>query len=477
MNILVFSMTPLFEDRVMGGAQKQLYVVAIHLARRGHQVTVVCTRREPDVTEPFHWHENAQVIPVFRFKQPYPEPYATPIYNIANAIQDIGDYLAQADVFYSHDGGFIFPYIYQTTPTVVSLRSVIFSETLQSAFLFQGDDLILISEYQRDVILNSVGRFFPDLADRTHVIYNGLDFKTFQQTSPHSVMQHLPGINPADHAIVLFPHRPEAAKGILDTIEIAQRLVHTHGIHNLRVLVPRWIEEALSPADKAFYDDLNQRLENYDLTDNFVFHPWISQTQIPQYYTLGDITLAVGSYVETFGNVPYESLACGTPAIVARVGPARELLSEDLIHKVNVGDVDAAAEIAAQVIRDEQRTPAATLQDLKTRFQRDDMVAAYADIILNTRKRNPMPYVHTPITPETRFITAPWTFLTNDSRLYHDLDARYTDQPPLITLHKHLQRTPSGISAAEYSNDQNDADWQQWQAWYRDGWIVPLQKR
>ncbi len=455
----------------MGGAQKQLYVVAMHLAQRGHQVTIVCTRREPDVTDPFYWHENAQVIPVFRFKQPYPEPYATPIYNIANAIQDIGDFLAQADVFYSHDGGFIFPYVYQTTPAVVSLRSVIFSETLQSAFLFQGDDLILISEYQRDVILNSVGRFFPDLADRTHVIYNGLDFKTFQQTPPHGVMQHLPDINPAEHAIVLFPHRPEVAKGILDAIEVARRLVHTHGIHYLRVLVPRWLEEALSPADKAFYDNLTQRLQDYDLIENFVFHPWISQSQIPQYYTLGDVTLAIGSYVETFGNVPYESLACGTPAIVARVGPARELLSEDLIHKVNVGDVDAAAEIAARIIQDEQRTPSATMQDLKNRFQHADMVATYADVILNAHKRDLMPYVHTPITHDTRFIAAPWTFQTDDGRLYHDLNAYYTDDPTLVTLYEHLQQSPAGAN-----NAQNTVDWDQWLTWYRDGWIVPLQK-
>jgi hypothetical protein len=146
MNILAFSMTPLYPDRVMGGAQKQLYAVVLHLARSGHRVRVVCTRREPDAVQPFQWHPNAEVIPTFRFKQPYPEPYATPIFNIANAIQDLGEFLAEADVFYSHDGGFIFPYVYSTTPTVVSLRSVIFSETLQSAFLFQGDDLILISK-------------------------------------------------------------------------------------------------------------------------------------------------------------------------------------------------------------------------------------------------------------------------------------------------------------------------------------------
>ncbi len=464
MRIAAFSMTPLIPDRVMGGAQKQLYTVVMHLAEQGHLVTVLCSRRPPDAAAPFQWHHNATVVPIFRFKQPYPEPYATPIFNIANAIQDLGEYLSQADVFYSHDGGFIFPYTYQTTPTVTSLRSVLFSETLQSAFLFQGDDLILISNYQRDVILNTVGRFFPDLAQRTHVIYNGLDFDTFRPTAPDAALTHIEGLNPAKHAVVLYPHRPEREKGILETIEVARRLVDDHNINNLRVLVPRWIESALSPGDKAFYDDVTGRIRDYGLTETFVFHPWMTQSQMPAYYSLGAVTLAVGSYVETFGNVPYESLACGTPAIVARVGPARELLPDDLLHKVDFGDVDEAARIAASIINTRERTSAATLTYLKTHFQQDDMVAAYANVILNASKRPPMPYRHTPLTAQTRFRQAPWVTLNSAGHLYHDLHAVTADDAALLTAADEM-----GAGAAP-----GDNRWQQWQAWYRDGWIVPL---
>jgi len=460
----------------MGGAQKQLYAVATHLAGQGHQVTILCTQREPDATQPFRWHANAQVIPVFRFKQPYPEPYATPIYHIANAIQELGEYLAAADVYYAHDGGFIFPYVYQTVPTVFSLRSIIFAETLQSAFLFQGDELILISEYQRDVISNTVGRFFPALAGRTHVIYNGLDFDTFHPTPPNDLLAQIPGVDPAQHDIVLFPHRPEEAKGILQTIDVARRLVYKHGLSNLRVLVPRWIESALSPDDKAFYAEVQRQLQAYGLVDHFVFHPWISQTQIPQYYTLGDVTLAIGSYVETFGNVPYESLACGTPAIVARVGPARELLPEELIHKVDFGDTEKTAALAADIIQHKRRTSPQTMAYLKRHFDREDMVSAYADIILNARKRNPMPYVHTPLGRKTPFIPAPWVYASDDSRLYHDLNGAYQQEQSLLALYAHLSTAGEGLTANSYFGDNADeAQWKQWLEWYRDGWIVPVQ--
>lgn len=460
MKIIAFSMTPLFADRVMGGAQKQLYTVVMHLAQLGHTIQILCTRREPDATAPFKWHPNAEVIPVFRFKQPYPEPYATPIFNLAHAVQTLGDYLAKADVFYSHDGGFIFPYAYQGIPTVISLRSILFSETLQSAFLFQGDDLILISEYQRDVILNTVGQFFPQLKDRTHTIYNGLDFDHFRPTNPAPILEHIHHVDRHQHAIVLYPHRPEAAKGILNVIETANLLVHEHGIDNLRVLVPQWIDVGLSADVRAFYDDLLARIDGYGLHENFIFHQWVPQSLIPAYYSLGHVTLAIGSYVETFGNVPYESMACGTPAIVARVGPARELLPETHIDKVDYDDIAETAAIAARIIQNGERTPAETMTYLKTHFQQSAMVDAYANIILNASKRPPLAYQHQPRTSETRYTLAPWLHLTQ-TRAYHDLHAAYATDPAFVSrLHE------ASASSITLRHDE--------QQLYQDGWLVPV---
>lgn len=453
MQIVAFSMTPLFADRVMGGAQKQLKAVALHLGTLGHTVTILCSRREPDALTPFNWHPNVSIHPILRFKQPFPEPYATPIYNIANAMQDIGAYLAKADVFYSHDGGFIFPYVYQNVPTVVSLRSVIFSETLQSAFLFQGDDLILISHHQRDTLLDTVGRFFPDLADRTHVIYNGLDFTTFKPTDPQPALDLIPEVDPDQHALVLFPHRPEAPKGILEVIETARLLVHQYGIAHLRVLVPRWIESALSPDDRAFYVQLTGQIANYDLTEHFVFHEWMPQSLMPAYYSMGAVTLAVGSYVETFGNVPYESLACGTPAVVARVGPARELLPEHLIDKVDFGDVAGTAAVVARIIQRDTGTSPDTTDYLRRHFHVNDMIARYAEVILNARKREALPYVHVPITAGTRFRMPAWVYTPDDQRCYHDFRAEWRTLPDLDTL----------------TTDEK-------LALYRDGYLVPQQE-
>ena len=46
---------------------------------------------------------------------------------IANAMRYVGAAIADADIHYSHDGGLIFPYVYQDKPTVISLRSILFA--------------------------------------------------------------------------------------------------------------------------------------------------------------------------------------------------------------------------------------------------------------------------------------------------------------------------------------------------------------
>lgn len=465
MKIVMFSMTPLFPDRAMGGAQKQLKRIALHLAEQGHDITLLATRRG-DSNVPFQWHERAQVIPIFRFKQPYPEPYATPVYNIAAAIQDIGDYLQGADRFYLHDGGFMFPYAYADTPTVVSFRSVLFSETLQSAYLFRGDQLVLISEHQAETFAHTVGRFFPEYRDRLNLIHNGFDWEEYAPTPVEAALKHIP-VNPDDD-LVLYPHRPEAPKGIFETIAVVDQLVHRYGLTKVRALVPQWIDVKLAPDVRAFYDDLQAQIDSRGLRDHFVFHDWVPEDLMPSYYSLGRVTLCLGSYVETFGNVAYESLGCGTPAIVARVGPNRDLLPSPLVDQVDFGDVDAAAARAAQIIRERQRTPAAALDYLRQNFSLEKMVTHYADVITNATCLPPLQYQYRPIDDGRVFKLAPWCALLKGG-VYHDFLGTYTDDPALAAL---ATRFPVGFTQADALAAGIDPTGLMTR--YRDGFVVPV---
>ncbi len=465
MKIVMFSMTPLFPDRAMGGAQKQLKRIAVYLAERDHDVTVLATRRA-DSLESFRWHERAQVVPIFRFKQPYPEPYDTPVFNLAAAVQDLGDSLRDADRFYLHDGGFVFPYVYRHVPTVVSLRALVFPETMQSAFLFRGDRLILVSEHQVATLEQTAGRFFPGYADRIRLIHNGFDWSYYQPTPTDEILKRIP-VDPADD-LVLYPHRPDASKGIFQTIAVADKLVHEYGLSRLRVLVPMWIDTTLAPDVKAFYDGLRQQIDQRGLTGHFVFHDWIPEHLMPAYYSLGRVTLCLGSVIEAFGNVAWESLGCGTPAIVVRVASNRELFPEALSNLIDFGDIETAAALAADIIHQRKRTSPAMRDFMRARYGHEKMLSAYEDVIVSARHLDDLIYRYTPIDDRTCFRLAPWCYRSARG-IYHDFLATYHDDPLLIGL---VGSGPFTLSqAAERGAIRSVV-----MDWYRDGYLVPERK-
>lgn len=425
MRVVMFSMTPLFADRSMGGAQKQLRKVALHLAQQGHTVEIFCTRRHPDALEPFHWHPNAQIKPVLRFKQPFPEPYDAPIYHIANAIADVIEACQRADAFYSHDGGLIFPFVYAHARSVVSLRSVLFSETLQSGFLFNAEALVVPSVHTANVWLATAGQFYPQLIERIHVIPNGLDFGVYRPNDGTEPLKGRLGLPQGRY--LLYPHRPEDGKGIRQSLAVLDRVIHQHGLRDVYLLVPQWIDTGLAPHVRAYYDGLVAEIDARGLRDHVVFHPWISDDDMPTYYRLGAVTLVLGNYVETFGNTPYESLACGTPAVVTNVAAYRGTLPE--AYTCDYDDLDGAVERVVAFLMQGDPRAEATRHWLHSRYQQAEMVRRYEQLILEPTRLPPM--VHDYRTPQA-YQLAPWCYVTQQGRIYHDFLGRAEAQEALL---------------------------------------------
>ena len=468
MRIVMFSITPLFPDIIMGGAQKHIQDIALYLGGQGHEITILCTRRDDD-HRPFRWQDRVEVKPILRFRQPFPQPYATPAHHLAAIVQDVGEHLQNADRFYLHDGEFVFPYVYRHIPTVVSLRDNVYPETLQGAFLFGGDALILISDYARRHYLHTVGRFFPGLEEKIVVIPNGFDRERFKPTPPRRIRELIPSVDPQKHAIVLHPHRPETNKGLRETVQVVDLLVHRHGLSNVRALVPKWIPEAASLEVNAFYAGIEREIAERGLGEHFVFHDWVPPDLMAEYYTLGDVTLSLGSFPEAFGNAVYESLGCGTPSIAARVTTHREILPDHLLDKVDFGDVESAAAIAAQIIREKRRTSPETLAYLREHYSFERMLKRYADVILNARLTEKLTYRLTPIGGETRFTLAPWCYFSERRGLYHDFRADYR---PADALRSVSEKYPQGFTFEEAA--RHGLSREEVMAWYREGYLVPV---
>ncbi len=432
MKIVICSINPLFGDKVIGGSTKHLRRVAEHLAIEGHQVSILCTRRDGS-HEDIKWHPNIKVNAVFKFKQPFPLPYDIPAFAMSHIIQHILDECVDADRLYLHDGEILFPPLSHRLPTVVSLRDCAYPETMLGSFLFQGDAIITLNNYCKKTLLSTAGLFLEDLANRVCVIPNGFDWNFFKPTPPSRELLDIIRIDPSTHAIILHPHRPEPSKGLLQTIHTVERLVHKYRFKNLKVLVPKWFDADESNGLSNFVNLMQAEINRLDLADIFVFHDWLPQRLMPEFYSLGRITLVLGHFVEAFGNSAYESLACGTPAIVSRVSSNRDLLPDELLPKVHFNDVDSAARLTADVLNSGGRTPEATLQFMKEHYGVDDQCRAYAETILDAVKRPPMRYKLSVTQHDSSFVLAPWCYYWSDW-IYHDYRAEHVQNEVLVKI-------------------------------------------
>lgn len=465
MHIAMFSINPLFPGVVMGGAPKHLQNIAIHLGSLGHRVSVICTRAAGS-DSPFQWHENVTVIPSLPFKQPFPQPYAISGHDMARVVQEVGDLLAKADRFYMHDGELLFPFMFSHIPTVVSLRDNVYPETLHGGFLFSGDTMILISDYSRRFVEATMGRFFPGLRDRITVIPNGLDWTRFKPTAPSEILRYIP-FDPGLHTVIVHPHRPEESKGMLQTVAVVDLLVHRYGHTDIKTLIPRWLDIQDSPELQIFYDRVRTEISTRGLSDHIVFHDWIPQRLMPEYYSLGAVTLSLGHFAESFGNAVYESMGCGTPTIAARITTHRELLPPHLIDTVDFDDAEAAAAIADEIITTRRRTSPETLEYLHVHYSTQRQLAQYADVILNAKVAPPLEYRHPLRDGSTPHVLAPWCY-RGARGIYHDFLAAYAD---LGTFGELLLASSAGVTrdmAAQHGVAPSE-----FERWYEFGYIVP----
>lgn len=468
MKIVVFSINPIFPTMITGGASKHLFHITRGLGQQGHAVEILCTQSE-GATTGFEWAEHVHVSPILPFHLPFPQPYAISGGDLGLILERVSQALQDADRFYIHDGEFLLPDVYAGIPTVLSFRDNIYPESVMGTFIGKPDEVICISEFSEAVIRSTAGRYYPGLLDRIHLVNNGIDLEMFKPVNAAALAAQF-GVDPLVDIILLHPHRPEPGKGLSQTIRVVHELVHRHGLTQVKVLIPEWIDSMVSNSEAGYYQQMKDLMDTLGVQEHCVFIPWLPQEQMPMLYSLGHATLCLGNFVETFGNVAYESLACGTPSVVARVGVHRTLLPDNLVDKVNYGDVEAAVERILAILAGSRADQSAVLAYLQENLDYHRQVSAYVEIITHCKKRELLHFCHPQATPDQRFGLAPWCSVVGE-HIFHDFKAEYIESPDLVAL---LQDKLSFSCAEAVSQDiSND----QWQAWIEHTLIVPVESR
>jgi D-inositol-3-phosphate glycosyltransferase len=72
-------------------------------------------------------------------------------------------------------------------------------------------------------------------------------------------------------------------------------------------------------------EGLKKLADELDISDLVDFRGLVKQEQLPYFYSAADVCV-VPSYYESFGLVPLESLACGTPVVATDVGDLKHII-------------------------------------------------------------------------------------------------------------------------------------------------------
>lgn len=390
--ILVFSLGPIFKDHVHGGSQKVLREIAMHLGKRGNNVDIYCVRRD-DNNKIFELSDNVRVYPILRFKQTFPSSYKTSPYYLCNIIDILKEKIACHDVFYVHDAGLNFTFLCdQNIPTIISLRDFLYPETLVGAFNFRRDKIVVNSKYTLDSVRHTVGRYLQGLEDRIELIDNGIDLTLFTKTTSKKIFELIHGEIHESDLVILHPHRPDPAKGIYQSLEIVRRLKFNRNLRNIKLLVPRYIDEEVTNDFQFHYSKIIAVSKEKGIEENVLFHRWVPYELMPEYYSLGNLTLSIGNFIEAFGsNIGLESLACETPVVMSLVGAQRTTLPEWLAYKVPYDNLEQTEKIAFDILQNEREFDAMRVRRfIADNFSHKKMLRRYEEVICNTTITKPL---------------------------------------------------------------------------------------
>lgn len=148
---------------------------------------------------------------------------------------------------------------------------------------------------------------------------------------------------------------------------------------------------------------------------------------MPEYYSLGDLTLSIGNFIEAFGsNVGLESLACGTPVIMSLVGAQRYTLPEGITYKVAYGDEQEITEIAHNVLTGKTNLDYIKIREfIRSKFSYIKMLKRYENVITNTQIMSSLKIKVLDLNFKKHQLTmAPWSYLTKFG-IYSDYEYKY----------------------------------------------------
>jgi len=188
--------------------------------------------------------------------------------------------------------------------------------------------------YVSDAIISSSEEEIKSLVDeyqipssKGRIIYPGVNKKLFYTLEDRMVRREMQARE--KDRIILYVGRIDPAKGLMTVIEALELLMNKNSrlYSQLKLIVVgggRKREDL--PGNKEFIR-IKESIREKKLTGKVIFLGSKKQSRLHKYYSAAE-ALVMPSLYESFGLVPVEAMACGTPVLVSRIGEMRYIVQE-----------------------------------------------------------------------------------------------------------------------------------------------------
>lgn len=308
-----------------GGAQRQLAMLASALKDRGYGVEVFVYHRDDFFADDFRKAGVPVSCVPFRNK-------AHLVRAMGKAIKASGpdmviSYLAGPNALMELSGLFRRRFAFIVSERCLEVEGR--KRFARYGLHFLADAVVCNSHSQYRHILET----FPRLADRTHVIANGVDLERFFPVEPRPK-------RPEELRILVLArvHPQKNPFGLVKAMEIVRQEQP-----QLEVSVDWYGDPWYQNED--YYFRLEEIIERRKLKDVFRFHPAVKKVE--QLYHEADV-VCLPSLYEGTSNTVREAMACGIPLLVSRTGDNPRLVKEG--QNGLMFDASSAQDIAATII-------------------------------------------------------------------------------------------------------------------------------
>jgi glycosyltransferase involved in cell wall biosynthesis len=181
---------------------------------------------------------------------------------------------------------------------------------IEKYIIRKSDSVIVLSEFTRNSLVGNYG-INPE---KIHVIPGGVDLRKFGYNGNKRAIKNQLGL--AEDKIILFTVR---------------NLVPRMGLENLIYAMKKIVESTediflVIGGEGELRTTLSRLISELKLGDFVQLKGFIPEEELPSYYQAADFFILPTKYLEGFGLVTIEAMACGTPVLGTPVGGTEEIL-------------------------------------------------------------------------------------------------------------------------------------------------------